>query len=229
MASFGEKVEVEATEPAVATTTEGAVEATPAAEEEEGEAAADDENPEAHESTAQFEALVNLEEVEVKTHEEDEAIEYVQRAKLFVYGEASLDKGTGVKSWCERGVGDCKLLKHKDNNRIRVLMRQEGTLKIIVNHFVDPRITLTPNVGTDKSWIWRAHDFSNGETLEETMFAIRFKDKEIADKFKEAFEKAQAANQQHLAGADDAEGAKEADELSKAVEAVSVKPDEEEA
>ena len=215
--------------------TEEAAEATPAADaastakEEAAASAEDDENPEAHESTAQFEALVNLEEVEVKTHEEDEAIDYQQRAKLFVYGEASLDKGTGVKSWCERGVGDCKLLKHKENNRIRVLMRQEGTLKIIVNHFVDPRITLTPNVGTDKSWIWKAHDFSNGETLEETLFAIRFKDKEIADKFKEAFQKAQAENQQHLAGGDDAEGAEEADELSKAVEAVSVKPEEEEA
>ncbi len=135
---------------------------------EEGDDGGDDDGPVVQEeSTATFEAVVQLEEVEVKTHEEDEDVLYAQRSKLFAYTEASLDKGTGNKSWCERGIGDCKLLKHKENNRIRILMRQEGTLKIIANHFVDPRITLCPNAGNDKSWVWIAHDFSSGTALEE--------------------------------------------------------------
>ena len=36
--------------------------------------------------------------------------------------------------WKERGVGMVKLLEHKDNHKIRLLMRQEKTLKIRANH-----------------------------------------------------------------------------------------------
>jgi Ran-binding protein 1 len=77
-----------------------------------------------------------------------------------------LDKGTGLKSWRERGVGDMRFLQHKENNRIRVLMRQEKTMKVIANHFLDPRIALTPNVGNDKSWVWVAFDFADEELVE---------------------------------------------------------------
>ena len=66
-----------------------------------------------------------------------------------------------------------KLLKHRENSMVRVLMRQEKTMKIICNHVVDPRIELEPNVGSDRSWVWSAWDFSSGE-LEDTIFAIRF-------------------------------------------------------
>ncbi|CAN0373764.1 unnamed protein product, partial [Phaeothamnion confervicola] len=62
------------------------------------------------ESTAHFEPVVQLEEVEVKTHEEDEETLYKQRAKLFIYGETLLNKGTGIKEWRERGIGDVKFL-----------------------------------------------------------------------------------------------------------------------
>lgn len=97
-----------------------------------------------------------------------------RRGKLFVFGETMLDKGTGNKTWRERGVGDCKFLKHRETNRIRVLMRQEKTMKIIINHFLDPRIVLTPNVGSDRSWVWVAFDFSDGK-LEETVSLMIFK------------------------------------------------------
>ena len=90
----------------------------------------------------------------------------LRRGKLFLYGETLLDKGTGNKSWKERGTGEIKLLKHKDSNRIRVLMRQEKTMKIVVNHFLDPRIVLVPNAGSDRSWVWVAFDFSEGELIE---------------------------------------------------------------
>ncbi len=36
--------------------------------------------------------------------------------------------------WKERGVGQVRLLEHKENKRIRLLMRQEKTLKIRANH-----------------------------------------------------------------------------------------------
>ena len=40
-------------------------------------------------------------------------------------------------------------------------------MKVIANHFLDPRITLSPNVGTDKSWVWGAFDFSDNELIEQ--------------------------------------------------------------
>jgi Ran-binding protein 1 len=110
--------------------------------------------------------------VEVKTHEEDENVVYKQRAKLFLYGETLLDKGSGVKSWKERGVGDVKLLRHKESNRIRVLMRQEKTMKVLTNFFLDPRIHLVPNAGNDKSWVWNCFDFAEGELLETVRLSV---------------------------------------------------------
>ena len=56
-------------------------------------------------------------------------------------------------------------------------MRQEKTMKVIANHFLDPRIVLTPNVGTDKSWVWGAFDFSDNELVEQV------KDKSLNDPF----------------------------------------------
>ena len=48
-------------------------------------------------------------------------------------------------------------------------MRQDKTLKIVINHALDPRVDLVPNVGSDKSWVWTAYDFSDGEQLVETV------------------------------------------------------------
>jgi Ran-binding protein 1 len=36
--------------------------------------------------------------------------------------------------WKERGIGQLKLLQHKENKKVRLLMRQEKTLKIRANH-----------------------------------------------------------------------------------------------
>jgi hypothetical protein len=39
-------------------------------------------------------------------------------------------------------------------------------MKVIINHFLDPRIVLVPNAGNDKSWVWVAFDFSDNELVE---------------------------------------------------------------
>jgi Ran-binding protein 1 len=139
-----------------------------------------------------FPLQVQLEEVEVTSGEEEEAILYEQRSKLFIHGETLLDKGSGQKSWRERGIGDVKILQHKELKKVRVLMRQEKTMKVILNFVLDSRLVLTPNAGNDRSWVWSAMDFSSGEELEETVFAIRFGDSDIANAFKKAFEDGQA-------------------------------------
>ena len=94
------------------------------------------------ESTAEFTPVVQLDEVEVRTHEEEESVEFKMRAKLYRFAETMLNVGSGKKEWIERGIGEIKLLKHKESENIRLLMRQEKTMKVIVNHVADPRISL---------------------------------------------------------------------------------------
>lgn len=187
--------------------------------EDETTAAAEDtkeeETPEV-ESTATFEPVVKLEEVEVRSGEEDEEVIYGMRAKLFIFGETMLDAGTGNKTWRERGVGEVRLLRHREHQRLRLLMRQEKTMKVIANHALDPRIRLEPNAGSDRSWVWSAFDFAEGE-LVETVFALRFADSEIAEKFKESFVKCQKDMEKLLAGEDSQEGGELAEEAAKAL------------
>jgi Ran-binding protein 1 len=129
-----------------------------------------------------------------------------------------LDKGTGNKSWRERGIGEAKILRHKEHQRVRFLMRQEKTMKVIANHAMDPRIRLESNAGSDRSWVWTAFDFSDGE-LVETIFALRFADSDIANKFKEKFVQSQKDMDVLLKGEDkpDADGGVAADEAADAL------------
>lgn len=194
---------------------------TPAAEEAPAPAPAAAVAPKEEESTAEFAPVVELEEVDVVSGEEEEEIVHSQRGKLFVYGETLLDVGSGNKSWKERGIGDIRILKHREHQRMRVLMRQEKTMKVIVNHALDPRITLEPNSGSDRSWVWSAFDFASGE-LVETVFAIRFADSDISIAFKKVFEENQKEMEKILAGEDGAPSA-EADEAAEALAGLNTK------
>jgi len=109
------------------------------------------------------------------------------RAKLFRF-----DKG--LKEWKERGVGDVKFLQHRVTEKVRLVMRREQTHKVCANHLVTPDMTLSPNVGSDRSWVWNvAADVSDG-TPEQQMLAIRFANSENAQQFKEKFEEVQKIN-----------------------------------
>ncbi|KAL8545067.1 hypothetical protein ACS0TY_005317 [Phlomoides rotata] len=83
--------------------------------------------------------------------------------------------------WKERGVGTVKLLKHKVTGKVRLVMRQNKTLKICANHLDSCDLIAPYNVCTRASGqrqvvcvsVWHAADFSDGELKEET-FCIRF-------------------------------------------------------
>ncbi|CAL7942946.1 unnamed protein product [Xylocopa violacea] len=111
--------------------------------------------------------------IEVKTGEEDEEVLYSHRAKLFRF-----DKN----EWKERGLGDIKLLRHKETGKLRLVMRREQVLKLCLNHFVLPNMELKPK--DEKTWMWNAADYSDGE-IEHTFFACRFKTPDIANSFKD--------------------------------------------
>ncbi|PPR80991.1 hypothetical protein GOBAR_AA39725 [Gossypium barbadense] len=105
-----------------------------------------------------------------------------KKAKLYRFDKEG-------NQWKERGVGNVKLLKHKVNGKVRLVMRQSKTLKICANHFVIPTMTVQEHSGNDKSCVWHAADFADGN-LKEEMFCIRFpsveKDTVVASNTKEA-------------------------------------------
>jgi len=148
-----------------------------------------DESPEAHEPDVHYEPVVRLtEKVEVKTNEELEEQTFKMRAKLFVFDREN-------REWKERGTGDVRLLKHRENGKTRLVMRRDKILKVCANHFITPDMKLSPNVGSDRSWVWNAvGDVSDGEPEAQTL-AIRFANSENANLFKEAFMKAQQENE----------------------------------
>lgn len=68
------------------------------------------------------------EKVETKTHEEAEEQTFKMRAKLFKFDRDS-------REWKERGTGDVRLLKHRENGKTRLVMRRDKTLKVCANHY----------------------------------------------------------------------------------------------
>eukprot|EP00746_Dinoflagellata_sp_MGD_P135250 gnl/MRDRNA2_/MRDRNA2_69216_c0_seq1.p1 gnl/MRDRNA2_/MRDRNA2_69216_c0~~gnl/MRDRNA2_/MRDRNA2_69216_c0_seq1.p1 ORF type:complete len:897 (-),score=209.82 gnl/MRDRNA2_/MRDRNA2_69216_c0_seq1:1818-4382(-) len=110
---------------------------------------------------------------------------------------SKLSRFTG-SDWKESGAGEAKLLKHKHTGRIRFIVSQYHTGKILANHYVISLRTptlcnLAPNAGSDKCWVWTANDYADGEAVKE-QFALKFETAELAQKFKEAFEKAKTTN-----------------------------------
>ncbi|KZP00026.1 hypothetical protein CALVIDRAFT_595451 [Calocera viscosa TUFC12733] len=140
------------------------------------------------ENDPHFEPVIKLtEKVDVKTNEENEDVVIKMRAKLFRFD------GSGSE-WKERGTGDVKLLKDKTTAKIRLVMRRDKTLKVCANHAITSEIRLQPNVGSDRSWVYKVSaDVSEGAPTAETL-AIRFANKENADSFKSTFEAAQVSN-----------------------------------
>ena len=114
-----------------------------------------------------------------------------RRAKLFRFDAASSE-------WKERGTGDVRLLRNKETTKVRLVMRRDKTLKVCANHAsmfplfllenkqLNPSISvssdmkLQPNIGSDRSWVWKvAADYSESPPSAETL-AIRFANAESA-------------------------------------------------
>ena len=66
--------------------------------------------------------------METKTNEEAEEQTFKMRAKLFKFDRES-------REWKERGTGDVRLLKHRENKKTRLVMRRDKTLKVCANHY----------------------------------------------------------------------------------------------
>jgi len=136
----------------------------------------------------QYEPVMRLtEQIETKTHEEDEDVIFKMRAKLFRFEVATTE-------WKERGTGDVRLLQHKTTKRVRLVMRRDKTLKLCANHAISADMKLQPNVGSDRSWVWKVVADYAEETPSAETLAIRFANSDNANLFKTKFEEAQTIN-----------------------------------
>nr|CAA66046.1 atranbp1b [Arabidopsis thaliana] len=133
---------------------------------------------------AQVAPIVRLEEVAVTTGEEDEDTILDLKSKLYRFDKDG-------SQWKERGAGTVKFVKHRVSGKIRLVMRQSKTLKICANHLVGSGMSVQEHAGNDKSCVWHARDFSDGE-LKDELFCIRFGSvencKAFMQKFKEVAE-----------------------------------------
>lgn len=86
----------------------------------------DNYDPEAEVFEWGTEKKFNLPEVPVVTGEEDEEQLAKYRSKMYrwVKGE-----------WKERGAGDLRFLKNNKTNKIRIVLRQDKTHKVVANHY----------------------------------------------------------------------------------------------
>jgi len=144
--------------------------------------------PRDEETDVHFEPVIKLtEQVDTKTHEEDENVLFKMRAKLFRFDAESSE-------WKERGTGDVRLLSHRETKKVRLVMRRDKTLKVCANHVISTDMRLQPNIGSDRSWVWKvAADYSEQPPTSETL-AIRFANSDNAALFKTAFEDGQQVN-----------------------------------
>ena len=135
-----------------------------------------------------------LAKVEIKTGEEDEDVIYKARGRIYRFRE---------NEWKERGTGDMKLLRHKTDKRIRFILRQDKTLKIVANFIIQdkPLCDLKPHQGSDKMFHFLANDCWE-ETPVIEKFAIKLGNAEKAKLFKKNFDDAQVFNKLAKEGKD---------------------------
>ena len=103
---------------------------------------ADDNEEAGHDDSANhdphFEPIIPLPElVQVTTGEEEEEVTFKHRAKVFRFDKEA-------KQWKERGVGDIKILHHKEKNTFRILLRRDQVHKIACNHYINVNQVLEP-------------------------------------------------------------------------------------
>jgi len=113
-------------------------------------------------------------------------VTFKHRAKVFRFDKEA-------KQWKERGVGDIKILHHKEKNTFRILLRRDQVHKIACNHYINVNQVLEPMPSCETALMWFAMDYSEDEAngLPEKL-AVKFKLAETKDEFKRVFEDSQS-------------------------------------
>ncbi|KAJ7934481.1 Ran binding domain-containing protein, partial [Mycena leptocephala] len=94
------------------------------------------------------------------------------------------DSDTG--QWKKLGTSIVRLLA-EETQQVRLVIREDITSRVFVNHIISADIRLQPNIECNRSWRWKV---AVGSGCSET-FSIRFPASDDAVQFKLAFEESQ--------------------------------------
>merc|ERR1719401_2131849 len=92
---------------------------------------------------------------DIQTGEENEDAIYCQRSKLLRFRDGE---------WKERGIGEARILKHKETGQCRFIFRQEKTNYLRANHCIledSAFYKLEHNKANRKVWQWMAQDYAD--------------------------------------------------------------------
>eukprot|EP00808_Paulinella_micropora_P008045 g38897.t1 len=145
-------------------------------------------------STATYAPVVSLDDnihKAVDTGEDNEDEVWKQRCKLYRFFD---DR----KEWVTRGVGDLRLLKNKEKGTMRLVMREDKTYKVRLNHAVAD-VSLLTNESCESARVWCCTDYSD-EKPSMKQFLARFKTLEDAEDFERAYNNAREVNKSIAAG-----------------------------
>ncbi|RFU76957.1 hypothetical protein TARUN_5282 [Trichoderma arundinaceum] len=124
--------------------------------------------------------------------EKDEEALHEVRAKVLKFvpaGEASEGEEKKSKSpWATQGVGSLRLLKHKETNAVRLLLRAEPRGNVVMNRSVLPDLSYK----SDEKYVKMTTSNEKGDGLETWMIQVKTKD--LAKALAEALETHKAFN-----------------------------------
>lgn len=128
-------------------------------------------------------ATKEFKEAKVQTGEENERELFRARAKLY-----NLETGeNGTARWKERGVGGLKLNLHLENEKARLLMRTEATLKVILNTPIFEGFRF--DRATERSLRFQGYDPKDAK--KPLTFLVRFTTNDVSNGLVEAVKKVQ--------------------------------------
>lgn len=134
----------------------------------------DDDGPAENEELA-IENTCDMQPIAYKTGEEDETNLFEHRCKLFRFRD---------KEYKERGLGNIKVLQHKETGAGRLIMRREAIGLVCLNCWDCSKIERV----RDTQVRWYGLDASDGQA-EGTVFLAKFKTPELTDTFEEHLQK----------------------------------------
>lgn len=153
------------------------------------EAAGDDYNPEEAVPVEAGQGIVKLEAQRVQSGEEEEDVVLTARTKLYALLRATTES---ERKFREIGVGDLHLNSHKETKKLRLVMRAEKTMRLLLNCAAVAGMKFT--LGEDKLLRFVGVP-SAGATVEgmeagqPVVFAVKFRLPEDALEFQRKIEK----------------------------------------
>jgi len=157
-----------------------------------------DKNEPEEEPVITFTPIIELNEKTVATgHENETLLESIPFKVLYRWGEDV----SGKKLWKARATNTTiTFYKNKENNKVRMVVREELTSKLRLNHYIPHNENVATRDG-DLVASWKAYDCTIAEEEKDqskglTMWSIKFKEKSDCQKFQKLFSSNQSNIQQ---------------------------------